>query len=78
MDSVTKEKISQTMKNKTKSYTHRQNISNGLKEYWKNVPNRPTKTDSQKQEKITACQGDKTCNSVSKNKQVTLDLNDKI
>ena len=38
----TKAKISQSMRNKSKSYTHKENISNGLKNYWKTIPNKPT------------------------------------
>lgn len=38
----TKAKISQSMRNKSKTSTHRENISNGLKNYWTTVPNKPT------------------------------------
>ena len=38
----TKAKISQSMRNKSKTPTHRENISNGLKDYWTTVPNKPT------------------------------------
>lgn len=38
----TKAKISQSMKGKSKSFTHREAISNGLKDYWKTIPNKPT------------------------------------
>ena len=38
----TKQKISQAMKGKSKSFTHREAISNGLKDYWKTIPNKPT------------------------------------
>lgn len=37
----TKAKISQTMKNRSKSMTHKEKISNSLKNYWKNIPNKP-------------------------------------
>ena len=30
------------MKGKSKSFTHKENISNGLRDYWKNIPNKPT------------------------------------
>ena len=33
-----KEKISASMRNRSKSYTHRMAISKGMKEYWKTVP----------------------------------------
>lgn len=42
MDDVTKQKISQSLKGRSKSLTHKENISNGLKGYWSQVPNRPT------------------------------------
>ncbi|WP_301344482.1 hypothetical protein [Bacteroides caecimuris] len=38
----TKAKISQSMRNKSKTPTHRENISNGLKDYWTTVPNKLT------------------------------------
>lgn len=41
LDDVTKQKISQKLKNRSKSITHKENISNGMREYWKTVPNRP-------------------------------------
>lgn len=37
----TKAKISQTMKNRSKSMTHKEKISNSLKNYWRNIPNKP-------------------------------------
>lgn len=42
LSDVTKAKISQSMKGRTKTPTHRENISNGLRVYWKSVPDRPT------------------------------------
>lgn len=36
----TKAKISQSMRNKSKTETHREAISNGLKTYWKTIPNK--------------------------------------
>lgn len=42
MDDATKQKISQTLRGKSKSFTHRENISKKLKAYWKSVPHRPT------------------------------------
>lgn len=38
----TKAKISMAMKGKSKSFTHKENISNGLKDYWKTIPNKTT------------------------------------
>ena len=37
----TKQKISQAMKGKSKSTTHKEAISNSLKDYWKTIPNKP-------------------------------------
>lgn len=34
----TKQKISASMKNRSKSPTHRENISKGLKSYWEGIP----------------------------------------
>lgn len=37
MSDETKEKISNSMKGRKKSFTHSQNISKGLKNYWQSV-----------------------------------------
>lgn len=37
----TRQKISNAMKNRSKTDAHRQSISNGLKSYWDGVPSRP-------------------------------------
>lgn len=42
---LTKMKISQSMKNRTKSDSHREAISQGLKKYWEQIPNKPTETE---------------------------------
>ena len=42
LSDITKAKISQSMKGKVKSPTHKENISNGLKNYWQSVPDKPT------------------------------------
>ena len=36
----TKAKISQSMKGKSKSITHKEHISEGLRNYWETVPNK--------------------------------------
>lgn len=41
LDDTTKQKISQKLKGRSKGATHKENISNGMKEYWKTVPNKP-------------------------------------
>lgn len=38
----TKAKISQSMRGKSKSFMYKEAISNGLKDYWKTIPNKPT------------------------------------
>ena len=47
LDDTTKQKISQALKNRSKSMTHKENISNGMKEYCKGIPNKPTEGDNQ-------------------------------
>lgn len=37
----TKEKISTSMMGRPKTAQHRANISKGMQEYWKTIPNRP-------------------------------------
>lgn len=41
MDDMTKQKISQSLKGRVKSPSHVEKISQGLKNYWQNVPSRP-------------------------------------
>ncbi len=41
----TKQKISQSMKGRSKTTSHKEAISNGLKSYWKNIPHKPTEND---------------------------------
>ena len=40
-----KQKISASLRGRTKSQSHKQNISQGLKDYWKDVPSRTTSTE---------------------------------
>ena len=40
LDDATKQKISQSLKGRSKSYSHTQNISKGMKDYWANVPSK--------------------------------------
>ena len=37
----TRAKISQSLKGRSKSYSHTQNISKAMKSYWKTIPNKP-------------------------------------
>ena len=41
MDDITKQKISQSLKGRSKSFIHKENIKQGLKNSWKQVPNKP-------------------------------------
>lgn len=41
LDDATKQKISQKLKNRSKSMTHKENISNGMRKYWQGVQHRP-------------------------------------
>lgn len=42
MDDATKQKISQSLKGRSKSFSHKENIRQGLKKYWETVPNKPS------------------------------------
>ena len=42
LSAETKAKISQALKNRSKTSTHKENLSIGLKNYWSTVPNKPT------------------------------------
>lgn len=41
IDNETKQKISVSSRNKPKSETHKQHISQGMLDYWQTVPHRP-------------------------------------
>ena len=43
----TKQKISNSSRNRPKSAQHKQHISQGMKDYWQNVPNRPDDTNNE-------------------------------
>lgn len=45
MDDATKQKISQSLKGRSKSFSHVENIRQGLINYWKNIPNKPIKNN---------------------------------
>jgi len=62
LSDMTKFKISQSMKGRSKSDTHREAISNGMKCYWQGVPSRPTSTPSEPTKPtLPTSQSDKTC-----------------
>lgn len=42
LDDATKQKISQALTGRSKSFSHRENIKNGLVKYWETIPNKPT------------------------------------
>ena len=42
-----KQKISNSSRNRPKSDLHKQHISQGMKDYWQNVPNRPDDTNNE-------------------------------
>ena len=50
LDDTTKQKISQSLKGRTKSATHTQAISDGLKKYWTSVPNQPNNDENKIEE----------------------------
>lgn len=47
LDDETKQKISNSSRNRQKSDQHKQRISQGMKDYWQNVPNRPDDTNNE-------------------------------
>lgn len=46
LDDATKQKISQALRGRSKSYSHTQHISQGLKAYWQNVPSKNKSEES--------------------------------
>ena len=44
LSDITKQKISMRLKGRKKSITHCNNISKGLENYWKQIPQQPTDT----------------------------------
>ncbi len=47
LSNETKQKISNSSRNRPKSDQHKQHISQGMKDYWQNVPNRPDDTNNE-------------------------------
>ena len=47
LNDTTKQKISQSLRGRTKSATHAQAISDGLKKYWTTVPDRPDNNENE-------------------------------
>lgn len=52
LDDATKQKISQSLKGRSKSYSHSQNISKGLKDYWQSVPSKNKSVEPEKADGI--------------------------
>lgn len=52
LDDETKQKISQALRGKSKSYSHTQHISQGLKAYWQNVPSKNKSVEPDKADGI--------------------------
>lgn len=48
MDDVTKLRISQRLKGRSMSDSHKQAISDGMKAYWAGIPNKPTENNENK------------------------------
>ena len=48
MDDATKLRISQRLRGRSMSETHKQAISDGMKAYWKTIPNRSTENNKSK------------------------------
>lgn len=48
MDDATKLRISHRLRGRSMSETHKQAISDGMKAYWKTIPNRPTENNMSK------------------------------
>ncbi len=44
MNDATKQKISQKMKGRPKTFAHREHISQGMKDYWETVPSKNDNT----------------------------------
>lgn len=45
MDDATKAKISNSLRGRSKSYSHAQHISQGLQRYWQTIPNKNLDND---------------------------------
>ncbi|MEL5894726.1 hypothetical protein AAE250_14680 [Bacteroides sp. GD17] len=50
LSDATRQKISQSLRGRTKSATHAQSISTGLKNYWKQVPDKPNNSENKNDE----------------------------
>ena len=48
MDDATKLRISQRLRGRSMSETHKQAISDGMKAYWASIPNKPNENNESK------------------------------
>ena len=48
LDDATKQRISQRLKNRSLSDSHKQAISDGMKAYWATIPNKPSENNESK------------------------------
>lgn len=48
----TKAKISQSMRGRSKSFTHREHISDALRKYWETIPNKQQNRDNEQNTRI--------------------------
>lgn len=46
----TKAKISHALRGRSKSFTHREHISDALRQYWEGIPNKQQKTNDNEQD----------------------------
>lgn len=50
LDDATKQKISQSLKGRSKSFRHCENIANGLRNYWQQVPSKNNDVEPQNED----------------------------
>ena len=48
LNDVTKQRISQKLKNRTLSDSHKQAIADSMRAYWKTIPNKPNENNESK------------------------------
>lgn len=49
LDDATKQRISQKLKNRSLSDSHRQAISDGMRAYWATIPSKPIENNENKE-----------------------------
>ena len=52
MDDAVKLRISQSLRGRTMSETHKQAISNGMKAYWAGIPNKPSDENNESKNNV--------------------------